>query len=720
MEPFQPWYRTNAGLTSQFNYKLDWSEPAIEACWVWFRHIDNRGSIQQLFESSRRPFEPTGEHQDGGKKERCLCKRHRDSLTLTMESGAVHYIALPFSVSHMNPLNTGLLLQRATEGEAASTTRGLPVLFTLCHPMSDLCPVATKPSTSTQGGYVTDPHLEIVSSCPQNRDLLLLYHKTSHTHTICEVKPAATEDIPAHMNTPHGRKGSLSSTPRSTSAPALQTTPGQRLDTPAQMVLTGNRKLRACGQYKIPLSGGRGAGPGAVKIGRSPFLAKFQSPMVSQKRSKSLSPSHHAGRLSPFSQTISSSTWSTFFSEESAVSLEPLLPQICLHKVLDIPERAAGAASTFFGCGCLLSSSKLYLYYILPRDKVLCILGYHDCDSVTPHCAAEKLICAIPATHAIPIPSLNVIVVLSPAGEVSVFSGTQKVCGLDLDWLLRNHYGSCASGDGGDGSVEMGERRVVGLREGTGNQFFLELSTGEVPLSCTLPPLYVNLAVELSVRSLAAVLPAPAAHSILADYYRVCIEIYPTPFSMQHFQNWLLSSLALPLWVVSDHQFQDLMGVPAMKLFGKRKGWKHTVSQQHHPGAEVSAPIKLVQYRQQIFKSLHLVYEELKLYASEVGSLPHLASLLHHVATCLGFSGYCDYYHADHPSLIPSSLTSEGGDEEEMMECEDDEVEGGGEDTHPPNLMSHLHLMLTGAAGHVPFPLLSDVCKKTAQLVQVF
>ena len=54
---------------------------------------------------------------------------------------------------------------------------------------------------------------------------------------------------------------------------------------------------------------------------------------------------------------------------------------------------------------------------------------------------------------------------------------------------------------------------------------------------------------------------------------------------------------------------------------------------------------------------------------------------------------------------MPSSLghTSEGGDEEEKMECEGEEEEGeGGEDTHPPNLMSHLHIMLTtGAAGHV-------------------
>ena len=55
----------------------------------------------------------------------------------------------------------------------------------------------------------------------------------------------------------------------------------------------------------------------------------------SQKRSKSVSPSHHVGRLSPFSQTIHSHSWSTFFSEESAVSLETLLPQICVHKIAE-------------------------------------------------------------------------------------------------------------------------------------------------------------------------------------------------------------------------------------------------------------------------------------------------------------------------------------------------------------------------------------------------
>lgn len=76
-----------------------------------------------------------------------------------------------------------------------------------------------------------------------------------------------------------------------------------------------------------------------------------------------------------------------------------------------------------------------------------------------------------------------------------------QVCSLDLDWLQRNHCGSCASGDsgeggdgdgGGGGSVEVGEERVVGLKESVGTQFCVELSSGDL-LHCTLPPVYVQL-----------------------------------------------------------------------------------------------------------------------------------------------------------------------------------------------------------------------------------
>ena len=104
--------------------------------------------------------------------------------------------------------------------------------------------------------------------------------------------------------------------------------------------------LSACSNHlKIsphPISGGGGRGiGGSIKhgSGRSPFVTRLQTPrnVPTQKISKSVSPT--LGRLSPFYQTIHSNSWSTLFSEESAFTLEPLLPEICLQKLFEVEQR---------------------------------------------------------------------------------------------------------------------------------------------------------------------------------------------------------------------------------------------------------------------------------------------------------------------------------------------------------------------------------------------
>ena len=48
----------------------------------------------------------------------------------------------------MTPLPVGLLIERDTTGEESGSV-GLPIFFSLLHPMSDLCPVSIKrPSVS--------------------------------------------------------------------------------------------------------------------------------------------------------------------------------------------------------------------------------------------------------------------------------------------------------------------------------------------------------------------------------------------------------------------------------------------------------------------------------------------------------------------------------------------------------------------------------------------
>ena len=48
------------------------------------------------------------------------------------------------------------------------------------------------------------------------------------------------------------------------------------------------------------------------------------------------------------------------------------------------------------------------------------------------------------------------------------------------------------------------------------------------------------------MKCLAKLLPGDLAHLTVADYYSASIQIYPTSFSLHHFQHWLLSSLQLP------------------------------------------------------------------------------------------------------------------------------------------------------------------------------
>ena len=51
----------------------------LQTCWVWFR-LENSHHYQSVA------------------RERCLCRREKEFLTISTDSGAVHYVALPFMV----------------------------------------------------------------------------------------------------------------------------------------------------------------------------------------------------------------------------------------------------------------------------------------------------------------------------------------------------------------------------------------------------------------------------------------------------------------------------------------------------------------------------------------------------------------------------------------------------------------------------------------------
>lgn len=153
-------------------------------------------------------FREEGVSPSGGKSRRedqslrCVCVREHSCLTFFMQTGAVHYIPLPFLVSewvalqvdinsslhpivylsfihfpstrfslHSSnyssfenesvtplfflpqvhrawPISGGVLLERKVSSEGGSD--GLPTLFTLLHPMDDFCPATFRRPTASE------------------------------------------------------------------------------------------------------------------------------------------------------------------------------------------------------------------------------------------------------------------------------------------------------------------------------------------------------------------------------------------------------------------------------------------------------------------------------------------------------------------------------------------------------------------------------------------
>jgi len=139
-------------------------------------------------------------------------------------------------VHQVIPISAGLLIERQVTGEIGND--GLPTLFTLFHPMGDLCPVMLcRPSASefqnyvftfhigihlmvafifqifglwvqlpfqlphpaaastvTAVGFFTNAQLHCVGSCECNgSSILLLHHATTGVHSLWEMKPARPE-----------------------------------------------------------------------------------------------------------------------------------------------------------------------------------------------------------------------------------------------------------------------------------------------------------------------------------------------------------------------------------------------------------------------------------------------------------------------------------------------------------------------------------------------
>ena len=205
---------------------------------------------------------------------------------------------------------------------------------------------------------------------------------------------------------------------------------------------------------KLPVPTRLHPGGGSVLqgTGRSPFIQRLQTPTSEankylKKCSKSFSPPVVA-RMSPFSQTIDSRSWSTFYSEEMSfgTSFEPILPQVCIHflwsknlqqlrktlcwccrMILSFPCRPAFGehhiATSLFHTSDFMGSH--YVGVVMPSLNQIWMLIGDNIVEGQPLSLGDVTV--LPGMQAVPMTTVSMILVLESSERLVVYSGVTKV-----------------------------------------------------------------------------------------------------------------------------------------------------------------------------------------------------------------------------------------------------------------------------------------------------
>lgn len=116
------------------------------------------------------------------------------SLRVYCSNGEDFLSNLEFPISHVWPTRFGILLEK----EASNTiiqnhTISMPRLFSLSHPLDEICPVLNKSATNVIS-YLIESDYSIIFS-DENSDLLLLYDTKIGKHFISKLRKASSDEI---------------------------------------------------------------------------------------------------------------------------------------------------------------------------------------------------------------------------------------------------------------------------------------------------------------------------------------------------------------------------------------------------------------------------------------------------------------------------------------------------------------------------------------------
>uniref|UniRef100_A0A1I8M2U1 Uncharacterized protein n=1 Tax=Musca domestica TaxID=7370 RepID=A0A1I8M2U1_MUSDO len=370
--------------------------------------------------------------EETGQKVTSICLIDQNSLRVYCSNGEDFLSNLEFPVSHVWPTRFGILLEKVASNTIIQNhSISMPRLFSLSHPLDEICPVLNKSSTNVIS-YLIESDYKIIFS-DEKSDLLLLCDTKLGKHFISRLRKASAEEV-QYIGAQNETVLGSSVNQFSVHKPNLGGTVNQCSFSQSSMKFSGVTPKNSTAHL------------GRTSLGTSNYtthISKFLNSAHSISGAfGNLNRSNTASPLSNLQSTIGQHSISVQDIRKCGQSQpsKPIVPELCLEHIWT--ENTYGNSRDF----CEISSKafihtdlvgQTYLCYLLPRSCKLQMVRLNNYDSKNLNIAT--MCTSIVAKDAVALERMNMLAVLDTSGTLILYTGTVLVSKVHIPNTLSGN-----------------------------------------------------------------------------------------------------------------------------------------------------------------------------------------------------------------------------------------------------------------------------------------
>ncbi|XP_036221809.2 anaphase-promoting complex subunit 1 isoform X2 [Bactrocera oleae] len=355
----------------------------------------NKGSTRKSYTEEKEDFS-------------AICLIDQTALHIYCSNGEDYLCNLEFPVSHVWPTAFGILLEKvASSAIVQNHAISMPRLFSLAHPLQEICPVICK--TATNIGYLVESDYNIIYTS-ENSELVLLYDNRIGKQFISRLRKATEEEI-------------------------------QYVGIQNETALGGT--VGGLPQHSLNRGAGGGVGGSATPKHSTAHMGRSSlgNPNYSAHIGKFLSSAHSlSGAFGNLNRTASPLNHLQSTIGQHSISMQdirkvgqaqpskPIVPELCLEHIWT--ESTLGNNREFgeISNRAFIHTDlvgQIYFCYLLPFSCKLQLVRLVNYGTKELKISSKSL--TIPAKDAVSLERLRMIAVLDPSGSLILYTGAVLV-----------------------------------------------------------------------------------------------------------------------------------------------------------------------------------------------------------------------------------------------------------------------------------------------------